>query len=116
LANIFTEEKKIPENFSPKNAEMSSREVYGSVSEKKQRENNGVEKIQGVVTTPTLVIRRLIYQPSVIGYGEWFVCGWNLTILFLSIKVSIGIRKKELEYTLFKLNYAKRSKINNTWT
>jgi hypothetical protein len=46
LENIFTE-KKIHENFAPTNAEMSSREVYGSVSEKNQREQNGVEKIQG---------------------------------------------------------------------
>jgi hypothetical protein len=44
--------KKIPENFAPKNAEMSSREVYGSVSEKNQREKNGVEKIQGTTPPP----------------------------------------------------------------
>jgi hypothetical protein len=40
-------EKKSLKILHQKNAEMSSRDVYGSVSEKKQRENDGVEKGQG---------------------------------------------------------------------
>jgi hypothetical protein len=42
----FTREKKSPEMFAPKNAEMGSREVYGSFSEKIRRKNNSNEKIQ----------------------------------------------------------------------
>jgi hypothetical protein len=43
----LTREKKSPENVSPKNAKMGSRELYGSFSEKIQWKNNGTEKIQG---------------------------------------------------------------------
>ncbi len=49
----LTREKKAPEKIAPKNAEMGSRVVYGSFSEKNWRNNNGTVKIQeGVATTP----------------------------------------------------------------
>jgi len=38
--------------YAPKDVEVSSSEVYGSVSEKFARKNIAIEKHRGVVTTP----------------------------------------------------------------
>jgi len=63
------------EIYAPKDVEVSSSEVYGSVSEKFARKKYGVLKTQGMVTTPPSVVRGLTLEKFVIMtsrrvYGE----------------------------------------------